>query len=236
MEQTLIPIYIMNKRYEVPEGLTIMRALEHAGYRLVRGVGCRGGFCGACATTYRVEGSHRLHMALACQDVAVPNMHLVQIPYFPARKAAYNLEEITDPALQAVKLYPELANCMGCNTCNKACPQGLKVMEYVASMLRGDLAEAAKLSFDCVMCGLCTARCPAEITQYQAAMYARRAYGRFASPRPPHLVARLAELSGGKWASEVAGLTKLDADALKKLYAARDMETPTGGFAKAVGK
>jgi succinate dehydrogenase/fumarate reductase-like Fe-S protein len=236
VDQALIPIYIMNKRYEVPEGLTIMRALEHAGYRLVRGAGCRGGFCGACATTYRVEGSPRLHMALACQDLAVPNMHLVQLPYFPARKAAYNLEEITDPALQALRLYPELAHCMGCNTCNKACPQGLKVMEYVAAMLRGDLAEAAELSFDCVMCGLCTVRCPAEITQYQAAMYARRAVGRFASPRPPHLVARLAELSQGKWASEVAGLTQLDAAALKKLYAARDMETPTGGFAKAVGK
>jgi succinate dehydrogenase/fumarate reductase-like Fe-S protein len=236
VEQALIPIHIMNKRYEVPEGLTIMRAMEHAGYRLIRGVGCRGGFCGACATTYRVEGSPQLHMALACQDVAVANMHLVQLPYFPARKAVYNLDEITDPALQAVRLYPELAHCMGCNTCNKACPQDLKVMEYVAAMLRGDLAEAAELSFDCVMCGLCTARCPAEITQYQAAMYARRAYGRFASPRPQHLVARLAELSAGKWATEVAELTKLDAAALKKLYVARDMETPTGGFAKAVGK
>jgi hypothetical protein len=50
------------------------------------------------------------------------------------------------------------------------------------------------------------------------------------------LVARLAELSEGKWAPEVEALTKLDAAALKKLYAARDMETPTGGFAKAVGK
>ena len=236
MDQAWIPITIMNKRYEVPEGLTIMRAMEHAGYRLVRGVGCRGGFCGACATTYRVEGSPRLHMALACQDLAVPNMQLVQLPYFPARKAAYALEEIADPALEAVKLYPELAHCMGCNTCNKACPQGLKVMEYVAALLRGDLAEAAELSFDCVMCGLCTARCPAEITQYQAAMYARRAVGRFASPRPSHLDARLAELQTGRWASEVEGLTKLDAAALKKLYVARDMETPSGGFAKAVGK
>ena len=232
----MIPIYITNKLYYVPDGLTIMRAMEYAGYRLIRGVGCRGGFCGACATTYRVEGRPRLHMALACQDLAVPNMHLVQLPYFPARKAAYNLDEITDPALEVITLYPELANCLGCNTCNKSCPQGLKVMEYVAAMLRGDLAEAAELSFDCVMCGLCTARCPAEITQYQAAMYARRAYGRFASPRPPHLDARLQELGEGRWASEVAGLTTLDADALKKLYVARDMETPTGGFAKAVGR
>jgi len=235
MDLTLIPITIMNKRYEVPEGLTIMRAMEHAGYRLVRGVGCRGGFCGACATTYRVEGTPRLHMALACQDLAVPHMHLVQLPYFPARKAAYALDDLTDPALQALRLYPELAHCMGCNTCNKSCPQGLKVMEYVAAMLRGDLAEAAELSFDCVMCGLCTARCPAEITQYQAAMYARRAYGRFARPRPKHLMDRLAQLHEGKWAAEVEGLTTLDSASLKKLYVARDMETPTGGFAKAVG-
>jgi len=234
-ESTLIPINIMNKLYYVPEGLTIMRAMEHAGYRLVRGVGCRGGFCGACATTYRIEGSPKLHMALACQDLAVANMHLVQLPYFPARKASYDLDRITDPAVEVIKLYPELANCMGCNTCNKACPQGLKVMEYVAALLRGNLAEAAELSFDCVMCGLCTARCPAEITQYEAAMYARRAYGRFASPRSAHLEARLSELREGKWAAEVQALTVVDADALKKLYVARDMETPTGDFAKAVG-
>ncbi len=232
----MIPITIMNTRYEVPDGLTIMRALEYAGYRLVRGVGCRGGFCGACATTYRVGDRPRLHMALACQDLAVPEMHLTQLPYFPAHKARYDLEAIADPALETVTLYPELASCLGCNTCNKACPQGLKVMEYVAALLRGDLDEAAELSFDCVMCGLCTARCPAELTQYQAAMYARRAYGRFASPRPRHLDARLAELREGKWAPQVEQLTQLDADALKALYVARDMETPTGGFAKAVGK
>ena len=236
MDQAMIPITIMNKQYLVPEGLTIMRAMEHAGYRLVRGVGCRGGFCGACATTYRIEGSPKLYMALACQDLAVAHMHLVQLPYFPARKALYDLEQIADPALDGVRLYPELAHCLGCNTCNKACPQGLHVMEYVAAMLRGDLAEAAELSFDCVMCGLCTARCPAEITQYQAAMYARRAVGRFASPQPKHLDARLAELNQGKWKEEVAGLTGLDAAALKQLYVARDMETPTGGFTKAVGK
>ncbi len=106
----------------------------------------------------------------------------------------------------------------------------------MAALLRGDLEEAAELSFDCVMCGLCTARCPAEITQYQAAMYARRAYGRFSSPRPKHLDSRLVELQEGKWAEEVEALTKLDAEELKKLYVARDMETPSGGFMKAVGK
>lgn len=235
-DRNMIPIYIMNKLHYVPEGLTIMRALEHAGYRLVRGCGCRGGFCGACATTYRVEGESKIHMALACQDPAVPNMQLTQIPFFPAHKAAYDLETVVDPPAETLKLYPELANCMGCNTCNKSCPQSLKVMEYVAALLRGNLEEAAELSFDCVMCGLCTARCPAEISQYQAAMYARRAYGRFYTARPKHLDDRLKELHDGLWVNEVEGLTKLDAEALKKMYVSRDMETPTGGFAKAVGK
>lgn len=238
MEESIntIPINVMGKSYRVPEGLTIMRALEYAGHRLVRGAGCRGGFCGACATTYRVEGDYRIHMVLACQAVAVPGMQVTQLPFFPARRSAFDLEKISDPALEAVALYPELANCIGCNTCDKSCPQDLKVMEYVAAMLRGDLAEAAELSFDCVMCGLCTARCPAEITQYQAAMFARRAYGRFSSPRPAHLDERVAELRSGRWADEVEALTKLDAEELKKLYVAREMETPSGGFMKAVGK
>jgi ferredoxin len=52
----LIPVYIMGKQYMVPPTLTIMKAMEYAGYKLIRGVGCRGGFCGACGTAYRVMG------------------------------------------------------------------------------------------------------------------------------------------------------------------------------------
>ena len=36
-----IPIYIMGKKYEVPETLTIMKAMEFAGFQFVRGCGCR---------------------------------------------------------------------------------------------------------------------------------------------------------------------------------------------------
>ena len=42
-QQTMIPVFIMGKRYEVPEGLTIMKAMEYAGYQFIRGCGCRGG-------------------------------------------------------------------------------------------------------------------------------------------------------------------------------------------------
>ena len=50
-------IYVMGKAYDVPTGITIMDAMEYAGYRFTRGAGCRSGFCGACGTVYRKEGS-----------------------------------------------------------------------------------------------------------------------------------------------------------------------------------
>ena len=52
----MINVYLYGKKYEVPENLTIMEAFEYAGYQLVRGCGCRNGFCGACATIYRIKG------------------------------------------------------------------------------------------------------------------------------------------------------------------------------------
>ena len=83
----LIPIYIMGKRYEVPEGLTIMKAMEYAGYILIRGCGCRGGTCGACGTVYRKPGDYKLQVALACQKTVEPDMYIAQIPFFPANRA-----------------------------------------------------------------------------------------------------------------------------------------------------
>src|SRR5512137_1352809 len=104
----LIPVYIMGKRYEVPPSLTIMKAMEWAGYALVRGVGCRGGFCGACATVYRIKSDERLHFGLACQTVVQPEMYLGQIPFFPTQRTVYNIAELTPEATTIWKLYPEV--------------------------------------------------------------------------------------------------------------------------------
>ena len=46
----MITVYLYGKKYTVPSSLTIMEAFEYSGYQLVRGCGCRNGFCGACAT------------------------------------------------------------------------------------------------------------------------------------------------------------------------------------------
>ena len=37
-------------------------------------------------------------------------------------------------------------------------------MQYIAYAQRGDFAACAEESFDCVMCGVCSARCPAGIS------------------------------------------------------------------------
>ena len=42
----MVNVFIMGKKYSVPSELTIMDAMEYAGYQLVRGCGCRNGFCG----------------------------------------------------------------------------------------------------------------------------------------------------------------------------------------------
>ena len=56
----MVNVYFYGKKYSVPGELTIMTAMEYAGYTLKRGCGCRHGFCGACATIYRIKGCNEL--------------------------------------------------------------------------------------------------------------------------------------------------------------------------------
>ncbi|MGQ9521106.1 MAG: 4Fe-4S dicluster domain-containing protein [Anaerolineae bacterium] len=222
--ENLIPVFIMGKQYMVPAGLTIMKAMEYAGYRLVRGVGCRGGFCGACATAYRIQGDPKLYFGLACQTVVQPNMYLAQLPFFPARRATYDITQLEPTPTTLFSLYPELLRCLGCGTCTKACPQQIDVRAYMAAGMRGDIARMADLSFDCIMCGLCAARCPAEEAQYNIAILARRLYGRYLAPRSKHLEDRLNDIREGKFDAEIQALKGMSVDELKARYKARDIE------------
>ncbi|MCD6554480.1 MAG: 4Fe-4S dicluster domain-containing protein [Anaerolineae bacterium] len=224
MAEELIPIYIMGKKYMVPPTLTIMKALEYSGYQLIRGVGCRGGFCGACATVYRLPGDYRLQIGLACQTVVQPGMYLAQIPFFPAQRAAYRLDEL-EPTFQTVfTLYPELMRCLSCGTCTKACPQDIDVKQYMADAMRGDIHAVADRSFDCIMCGLCAARCPAEEAQYNIAILCRRLYGKYLAPKAEHLAERVREIEEGKWDAALEELKSLSEEELRKRYNERDIE------------
>ena len=220
----MVDIYIMGKHYQVPEGLTIISALEYCGYRLIRGCGCRAGFCGACATIFNFKNDPQLRYDLACQKTVEPDMYLVQIPFFPAARALYNLEEIEPDVEQILALYPDLVTCFGCNNCTKTCPQELEVMWFMSDALRGDIREVAIKSFDCVMCGLCAARCPQGLVPYNIALLCRRLYGRYLAPTSKHLEDRIAEIEAGKFDAELEKLEKMEKSKLQELYEKRDIE------------
>jgi formate hydrogenlyase subunit 6/NADH:ubiquinone oxidoreductase subunit I len=220
----MISIFVMGKKYEVPKNLTIMKAMEYAGYRFIRGCGCRGGFCGACGTVYRTKDDYKLKNALACQTMVEDGMYLTQIPFYPANKAIYDLEKLEANAETILKLYPEVFRCVGCNTCTKICPQDIDVMEYMALAERGDIAKAADLSFDCIMCGLCASRCPGEIVQYNVGILCRRLYGRHIAPKAKHLKERVNEVHAGKFDKDLEKLMKTDEKKLKRIYDERDIE------------
>jgi ferredoxin len=187
-------------------------------------VGCRGGFCGACGPVYRLQNDHKLYYALACQTVIRPGMILGQIPFFPAQRPTYHLDALKPAGETLFELYPEILRCFGCNTCTKACPQEIDVLNYMSAAVRGDVAAVAEISFDCIACGLCVARCPAELVPPNVALLARRMYGRYLAPQAGHLRRRNQEIEAGAFRTEIAGLKTMAVDELKQRYASREIE------------
>jgi heterodisulfide reductase subunit C len=223
-KEEMVPIFVMGKRYEVPSSLTIQKALEYAGYQLVRGCGCRGGICGACGTVYRFPDSYRIEVGLACQTVVEPNMYITQIPFFPGNKAVYDIEKLEPTGSTMAALYPEIFKCVGCGTCTRSCPMDIDVMEAISRAIRGDIVGSAELSFDCVMCGLCSARCPAEEVQYNIEILTRRLYGRHIAKKAKHLEKAVNNIEKGKYDKALKELMKMDKKALEKAYNKREVE------------
>ncbi len=141
-----------------------------------------------------------------------------------AKKKIYNLDELAPSKRPIINLYPDLIKCQGCNTCVMSCPQDLDVMGYISHALRGEIAEAAYESFDCVMCGLCADRCPAGLAPYHIALLCRRLYGRYLAPRFQHLANGVAEIKEEKFDAELLELKKMKESELRRCYNARDIE------------
>ena len=222
--EKMVNIYLFGKQYTVPASLTIMKAMEYAGYQLIRGCGCRNGFCGACATIYRVKGDPELKTCLACQTQVQENMYIATLPFFPLVKQIYDINNI--PTTQAVmmQLYPEIYSCVGCNACTKACTQKLNVMQYIAYAQRGDFAKCAEESFDCVMCGVCSSRCHAGISHPQVGMLARRINGKYLMPKSQHLEDRVKEIHNGDFKEFLDTLMAESDEQLQERYNNRDIE------------
>ena len=222
--EKMVNVFLMGKKYEVPANLTIMTAMEYAGYQLVRGCGCRNGFCGACATVYRIKGERELKVALACQTQVEDNMYVATLPFFPLEKQVYDINKVKPEQMLMMQLYPEIYSCIGCNACTKSCTQELNVMQYIAAAQRGDFADCAEMSFDCVMCGVCSSRCPAGISHPQVAMLARRLNGKYIAPEALHLTERVKEIEDGLCTEAIEAMMAKPIAELKELYNHRDIE------------
>jgi len=223
-KKTMATVYIMGKFHEVPADATIMGAIEYAGYQIKRGAGCREGFCGACATVYRMPGDYKIYTGLACTTLVEDGMWLSQLPAIPSQKPVYDIDKLEPNVATFQKLFPEVFRCVSCNSCTKACPQDLEVMDYVNAVLRGDIEAVMDLSFDCLSCGLCAIRCPAEIIQYNVGVLARRLYGKYLAKESQQLKKRIREVKNRKFDKEYNEFMKMKKDELKKKYYDRDLE------------
>lgn len=224
LKEKMVNVFIAGKKYCVPESLTIMTAIEYAGYTLVRGCGCRNGFCGACGTIYRLGNERELRVGLACSTQVMENMYISMLPFFPLLKETYELDEIRVDQRVMMELYPEIYSCIGCNACTNSCAQDLNPMQYIAYAQRGDYANCAEESFDCVMCGLCSARCPAGISHPQVGVLARRLTGKYIEPEAQHLNIRVDEIHNGSFDEILAQLMGESTDTLKNQYNNREIE------------
>lgn len=227
--EELVPIFFMGKRYRVPSTLTIQKALEYAGYQHIRGCGCRGGICGACATVYRVPESYKLQVGLACQTLVQPGMHLMILPYYPGNRTVFDIETLKGTGGELASLYPEIFRCIGCNACTQACPMDIDVMHYMAQSIRGDVKGVAETSFDCIMCGLCASRCPAEEVQFNVAILARRLYARNGLPRAAHLDRQVRDIAAGRFEEPLRAVMGASPEELRQLYRDREIEPDMAG-------
>ena len=222
--ENFVNIYLYGKKYSVPSELTIMGAMEYAGYQLVRGCGCRNGFCGACATIYRIKGDKELKVCLACQTKVEEDMFIATLPFFPLVKQVYDMDKISINETVMMQLYPEIYSCIGCNACTKSCTQGLNVMQYIAYAQRGEFEKCAEESFDCVMCGVCSSRCPAGISHPQVGLLARRITGKYLAPKSEHLENRVKEIENGTFQELLESLMQKPIEEMKELYNNREIE------------
>ncbi len=218
--ENVVTVEIMGKKYEVPQGITLVQAMWHTGHEMVREIGCLGGVCGACATIYRTPDSHKLKSGLGCQLVVEEGMSFSISRSFPVKKPIYHLEEMADPKQDLFKYFPEVAHCRNCNACTEACPQGIDVRTGIWKAVFGDFKGASDLFMPCVMCNLCVPVCIAEISSNQVGLYVRRAQSVFFNDRPPILLKRIEEIKNGKFDSEWDTLFSLSEKELKDYQAA----------------
>ncbi|WP_051357090.1 4Fe-4S dicluster domain-containing protein [Azorhizobium doebereinerae] len=187
--------------------VSILQAYAQSGAELTANVGCMGqGVCGSCRCMVRKDGERQVSTLLACETRVEPGMQVSFIDYFlPAHVHHYDLKDLHDSwgMLDQIRaVFPEAEHCRHCSGCDRACPKGLPVQSGVAFSVAGDIAAAAAVFDQCVMCNLCTLACPENIRPNHLGLFVRRSVAAL-TLRPIDLMRRLREVASGEMSVNV---------------------------------
>ena len=199
----MVAVVINDRSVQVPSGITAIQSLWYAGERPVKGLGCLGGSCGACAFSYRIGQDPAIKTGLACQTLVEEGMSFTFSPQPMKPGAAYRLDDLQPTKEQLAKFYPEARRCTNCLACNYVCPQGIDARAMVRRSTSGDFPSAAEHYTTCIMCGLCATVCDVGIAPQRIGLFAHRAVARTIG-LPPQLAARLEEIRQGRYETALA--------------------------------
>ena len=102
-------------------------------------------------------------------------------------------------------------------------------MKYIQMAIRGDIAQCAEISFDCIQCGMCAMRCPADIKHYHVSQLARRLRGKYLETRSKNLKKRLDEIDKNIYDKEMTELMNMEKKDIMKRYINRTIEAEGSG-------
>lgn len=170
-----------------------------------------------------MKGDYKLYGDLACQTTVQDGMYIAQLPFTPAERPAYRLEELQARGETLLALFPELARCVACNTCTKACPQKLEVMDAVQAALRGHPRGGRAHLRLRLLRALHDALPGGDLPPPRLAARPAAQQG-LPHPRAPHVAQRVEEVRAGKFKAELDRLMAMPKEELVAAYKARDIE------------
>ena len=197
-----VSIDFMGKTHQVSKDLSLLGALLEIGWDSVKGLGCMGGCCGACAAFYRLSGESHVRSGLACRTPVKDGISFSLAGHYHSPKPTYDLKELENPKQDLFDLYPEVTTCRNCEMCVQVCPQGINPMHGVWYATFGDFAKVAEMFKSCVQCGQCARVCSVGIRPSLVAVYASRVQGACLMDPPPALLDRLAKIESGSHQKE----------------------------------
>ena len=99
-----IALNIFGEQYTVPDGLTVLQAMEYVGHLPIHKGSCGSGFCGRCAVVIKKSEVNKPMFVLACRTLAEDGM-IIELPLkeqFAMRKYSMaNWQTETNPILHA---------------------------------------------------------------------------------------------------------------------------------------